>query len=83
MPSSRYEEDVLVNNHTAVWGSWWQDGQWGYRCCHQTVKLSYCTGAAGIAAAEASADLLRSNMERREEAKAAAEAEGRAALHRV
>ena len=25
---SRYEEDQLVNNHTAVWGSWWHDGQW-------------------------------------------------------
>ena len=25
---SRYEEDVLINNHTAVWGSWWADGQW-------------------------------------------------------
>ena len=25
---SRYEEDVLINNHTAVWGSWWHDGQW-------------------------------------------------------
>jgi hypothetical protein len=26
---SRYEEDVLINNHTAVWGSWWADGAWG------------------------------------------------------
>ena len=25
---SRYEEDVMVNNHTAVWGSWWNDGAW-------------------------------------------------------
>ena len=41
---SRYEEDVLINNHTAVWGSWWREGTWGYACCHSTVKNSYCTG---------------------------------------
>lgn len=41
---SRYEEDVLINNHTCVWGSWWRDGQWGFACCHSTVKNSYCTG---------------------------------------
>lgn len=41
---SRYEEDVLVNNHTAVWGSWWHEGTWGYACCHSAVKNSYCTG---------------------------------------
>ena len=41
---SRYEEDVMVNNHTAIWGSFWQDGQWGYACCHQFNKNSYCLG---------------------------------------
>jgi hypothetical protein len=41
---SRYEEDVFNNNHTAVWGSWWQGGRWGYKCCHSTMKNSYCTG---------------------------------------
>ncbi|KAK9809714.1 hypothetical protein WJX73_009141 [Symbiochloris irregularis] len=44
---SRYEEDVHPGNHTSVWGSWWKDGQWGYACCHQTLKQSYCTGEAG------------------------------------
>ncbi|GMH33989.1 hypothetical protein BSKO_01823 [Bryopsis sp. KO-2023] len=44
---SRYEEDVLVNNHTTVWGSWWHEGQWGYQCCHQSVRNSYCTGEKG------------------------------------
>lgn len=44
---SRYAEDVYINNHTAVWGSWWRDGSWGYACCHQSVKNSYCTGQAG------------------------------------
>lgn len=50
---SRWEEDVLVNNHTEVWGSWWEDGHWGYKCCHSLIKNSYCTGRAGIEAAEA------------------------------
>lgn len=43
---SRYEEDVFPGNHTSVWGSWWKDGEWGYACCHQSVKNSYCTGIA-------------------------------------
>ena len=44
---SKWEEDVLVNNHTSVWGSWWHDGHWGYACCHSLVKNSICTGDAG------------------------------------
>ena len=44
---SKYEEDVLINNHSSVWGSYWSEGQWGYACCHSLVKLSYCTGEAG------------------------------------
>jgi pre-mRNA-processing factor SLU7 len=63
LPRSRYEEDVLINNHTAVWGSWWRAGQWGFACCHSMVKQSYCTGKAGIAAAE---DLLRKAVENTE-----------------
>ena len=51
---SRYAEDVLINNHQSVWGSWWANFQWGYACCHSTVKNSYCTGNEGkIAFAEA------------------------------
>ncbi|XP_077466589.1 pre-mRNA-splicing factor SLU7 [Stigmatopora argus] len=45
---SKYEEDVLINNHTCIWGSFWKDGFWGYKCCHSMVKQSYCTGASGI-----------------------------------
>ncbi|KAK0612281.1 Pre-mRNA splicing Prp18-interacting factor-domain-containing protein [Bombardia bombarda] len=45
---SKYVEDVLVNNHTSVWGSWWADFKWGYACCHSVLKNSYCTGEAGI-----------------------------------
>ncbi|KIX05145.1 uncharacterized protein Z518_06017 [Rhinocladiella mackenziei CBS 650.93] len=49
---SKYAEDVLTNNHTSVWGSWWRDFVWGYACCHSTVKNSYCTGEAGRIAFE-------------------------------
>ncbi|KAK4964883.1 mRNA splicing protein [Elasticomyces elasticus] len=41
---SMYMEDVMNNNHTSVWGSWWKD--------FGTVKNSYCTGEAGRIAAE-------------------------------
>jgi len=68
LPKSKYEEDVFINNHTTVWGSWWKDHQWGYKCCKQTIKNSYCTGLAGIEAAEASADLMKANMARKEAA---------------
>ncbi|EMD37876.1 hypothetical protein CERSUDRAFT_114513 [Gelatoporia subvermispora B] len=53
---SKYPEDVYINNHTQVWGSWYDpgSGQWGYACCHSIVHVSYCTGEAGIAAAQAS-----------------------------
>ncbi|XP_033122450.1 pre-mRNA-splicing factor SLU7-like [Anneissia japonica] len=47
---SKYEEDVYINNHTTVWGSFWFEGKWGYGCCHSFVKMSYCTGEAGKAA---------------------------------
>ncbi|KAF2440745.1 ANTH-domain-containing protein [Karstenula rhodostoma CBS 690.94] len=50
---SKYPEDVLIHNHTSVWGSWWASFQWGYACCHSTVKNSYCTGSAGKEAFEA------------------------------
>jgi len=49
---SKYEEDKYLNNHTSVWGSYWENGQWGFACCRQFVKISYCTGAAGIALRE-------------------------------
>ena len=51
-PCSRYEEDVHENNHTSVWGSWYdlERGLWGYQCCHNTLRRSYCTGEAGKAA---------------------------------
>lgn len=47
---SKYEEDVYINNHTSVFGSYWHNGQWGYKCCHAFIKNSYCCGEAGIQA---------------------------------
>lgn len=44
IPKSKYEEDQYFQNHTSVWGSYWQEGKWGYRCCHSFVKSSYCVG---------------------------------------
>eukprot|EP01098_Paradermamoeba_levis_P012965 TRINITY_DN5793_c0_g3_i1.p1 TRINITY_DN5793_c0_g3~~TRINITY_DN5793_c0_g3_i1.p1 ORF type:complete len:581 (+),score=216.57 TRINITY_DN5793_c0_g3_i1:173-1915(+) len=44
---TKYEEDVYLNNHTAVWGSYWESGNWGFACCRQILKNSYCTGEAG------------------------------------
>ena len=54
--SSTYFITVYVNNHTAVWGSWYDSGSstWGYACCHSNVHISYCTGEAGKDAAAAS-----------------------------
>ncbi|KAK1252573.1 hypothetical protein MKX08_003760 [Trichoderma sp. CBMAI-0020] len=50
---SKYAEDVLINNHTSVWGSWWSNFKWGYACCHSFIKNSYCTGEEGKEAWEA------------------------------
>ncbi|KAF9501873.1 hypothetical protein BDN71DRAFT_1584909 [Pleurotus eryngii] len=53
---SKYLEDVYINNHTGVWGSWYDpiSDAWGYACCHSLVHASYCSGQAGIEAAKAS-----------------------------
>lgn len=48
---SKYEEDVFLSNHRTVWGSYWKEGRWGFRCCHSYVRGSYCTGEAGKEAA--------------------------------
>ncbi|CAB1324996.1 unnamed protein product, partial [Coregonus sp. 'balchen'] len=52
---SKYEEDVLIQNHTCIWGSYWREGCWGFKCCHSMVKQSYCTGEAGIKTTSSSA----------------------------
>ena len=31
---SKFEEDVHVNGHKEVWGSFWsKESGWGYKCC--------------------------------------------------
>ncbi|KAL6858181.1 mRNA splicing protein [Amphichorda felina] len=50
---SKYPEDIFINNHTSVWGSWWSNFKWGYACCHSIIKNSYCTGEEGKQAWEA------------------------------
>ncbi|KAF2264354.1 hypothetical protein CC78DRAFT_533215 [Lojkania enalia] len=68
---SKYPEDVFINNHTSVWGSWWANFQWGYACCHSTVKNSYCTGEEGKQAFE-EANRLRTAVDMEEVPKAVA-----------
>ncbi|KAK2766590.1 mRNA splicing protein [Emmonsiellopsis sp. PD_33] len=73
---SRYAEDVLINNHTSVWGSWWSNFVWGYACCHSTVKNSYCTGEEGKEAFEEAQNLLLDDMEQAAEREAEKEEAG-------
>ena len=64
--TSRYDEDVLVNNHTKIWDlleSRW----WGYACCHSCVKSSYCIGIKGVEDEKAAEELMKANMERAKE----------------
>ena len=63
---SKYPEDVFLNNHKSVWGSWWANFQWGYACCHSTVKNSYCTGEEGKRAFQ-EANSVRAGAELEEE----------------
>jgi len=78
---SRYEEDVYLQNHTSVWGSFWNAGQWGYACCKSTVKNSYCTGARGIEVALESDELMANNVENKRAIEAANEARAKSRLN--
>ena len=62
VPRSKYEEDVLVNNHTSVFGSWWDGATWGYACCHSCHRNSYCVGAKGIVAEREAAEQMVANL---------------------
>ena len=46
---SKYEEDIFVNGHTTVWGSYFHRGgfRWGYADDHSLIRNSYCTGENG------------------------------------
>jgi pre-mRNA-processing factor SLU7 len=45
----KYEEDIFINGHTTVWGSFFHTGafQWGFTDDHSLMKSSYCTGQNG------------------------------------
>jgi pre-mRNA-processing factor SLU7 len=48
MKSSRYEEDVHVNGHYCVWGSYFHHHfGWGYKCCYSHKKHSECLREEG------------------------------------
>lgn len=46
---SKYEENVFINGHSTVWGSYFHKGAfaWGYLDDHSLMKQSYCTGQNG------------------------------------
>lgn len=46
---SKYDEDIFINGHTTVWGSYFHMGAfaWGYGDDHSLIRSSYCTGATG------------------------------------
>jgi pre-mRNA-processing factor SLU7 len=47
---SIYPEDVFINNHTSVWGSYYHDKfGWGYKCCQSFERNSTCKGEQGLA----------------------------------
>ncbi|KAJ1606995.1 hypothetical protein OJ253_2534 [Cryptosporidium canis] len=43
--SGNYEEDVLIGDHSSVWGSFYDKDtkKWGFRCCKTTVKGPVCS----------------------------------------
>ena len=47
VPKSKYEEDVSTKSYS-IWGSYYdpEEMRWGYECCWQFVKNSYCVGDA-------------------------------------
>ena len=75
---SKYEEDVHINGHTSVWGSYFHRGafRWGYADDHSLMRNTYCTGAAGRAANDEANELAAKTV-------AAAEARARDAEARA
>lgn len=39
---SKYVEDELRFGHSSVWGSYYADGKWGYKCCCSFDRNAYC-----------------------------------------
>lgn len=62
LAKSKYLEDVLVGNHSSVWGSFFDvaTGKFGYKCCRQCLRNSYCIPQKkqdALAASSAEADV--------------------------
>ena len=68
MTKSKHEEDIHPGNHTSVWGSFWHEGKWGFKCCYSFEKRSYCTGASGRVNFETSLSNAAAAFERKPEA---------------
>jgi len=69
MTKTKYEEDIHPGNHTSVWGSFWHEGKWGFKCCYSFEKRSYCTGASGRDNFESSISNKAAAFERKSESK--------------
>lgn len=39
---SKYVEDEHKFGHTSVWGSYYKEGKWGYKCCRSFDRHEYC-----------------------------------------
>jgi pre-mRNA-processing factor SLU7 len=60
---SKYDEDIFVNGHNTVWGSYFHKGafRWGYADDHSLMKNSYCTGINGRNANDESNEMKYGN----------------------
>jgi pre-mRNA-processing factor SLU7 len=41
---SKYIEDLHPMNHTSVWGSYWKNHKWGFKCCQSFDRNVACKG---------------------------------------
>lgn len=66
---SKYVEDVVPGNHHSIWGSWYDStsNQWGFACCHQTLKNAYCIALKKHDAVEEAPDGAESEAEKEAE----------------
>uniref|UniRef100_A0A915HD99 Pre-mRNA-splicing factor SLU7 n=1 Tax=Romanomermis culicivorax TaxID=13658 RepID=A0A915HD99_ROMCU len=74
---SRYAEDRMINNHTAIFGSYWSKGRWGYKCCHSFVKNSYCLGEDGRLADDDGKEIKQEKNELNEKERTSKEGESK------
>lgn len=73
---SKYTEDVYPSNHTSVWGSHFDRTakRWGFACCRSLLKMSYCTGEAGIEAEEEAIELSKQHEKEMQDAESSGNA---------